>query len=124
MMACAAVVSAPVVLGAMRPAAAGLLSGVTCPLTGTVNKLVGVLSAGWDDGATTAPTTMAQVVQAIGATQLWSRGVTGSGVGVAVIDSGAVPVQGLAGVGKIINGPDLSFESQTGGSSRVLKMGF
>ena len=34
----------------------------------------------------------------------------------AVIDSGVVPVQGLAGAGKVINGPDLSFESQTPGS--------
>ncbi|MEU8612467.1 S8 family serine peptidase [Actinoplanes sp. NPDC048791] len=38
--------------------------------------------------------------------------LTGAGVGVALIDSGVTPVQGLNGAGKVINGPDLSFESQ------------
>jgi serine protease AprX len=38
--------------------------------------------------------------------------ITGKGIGVALIDSGISPVKGLAGTGKIINGPDLSFESQ------------
>ncbi len=40
-------------------------------------------------------------------------GLTGAGVGVALIDSGVAPVQGLKQAGKVINGPDLSFESQT-----------
>jgi hypothetical protein len=70
MVVCAAIVSSPVFLGATPPASAGLLSGLTCPVTGTVNNLVGVLTAGWDDGATTPPTTMASVDQSIGATQL------------------------------------------------------
>jgi diguanylate cyclase (GGDEF)-like protein len=38
--------------------------------------------------------------------------LTGAGVGVALIDSGVAPVQGLNSPGKVINGPDLSFESQ------------
>lgn len=38
--------------------------------------------------------------------------ITGAGVGVALIDSGVAPVRGLDGAGKVINGPDLSFESQ------------
>jgi serine protease AprX len=38
--------------------------------------------------------------------------LTGAGVGVALIDSGVTPVPGLNGAGKVINGPDLSFESQ------------
>jgi serine protease AprX len=36
--------------------------------------------------------------------------LTGRGVGIALIDTGVVPVQGLAN--KVVNGPDLSFESQ------------
>jgi serine protease AprX len=32
---------------------------------------------------------------------------------VAVIDSGIAPVVGLTGVGKVVNGPDLSFDSQS-----------
>ncbi|HEU5106957.1 MAG TPA: S8 family serine peptidase, partial [Micromonosporaceae bacterium] len=39
-------------------------------------------------------------------------GVTGAGVGVALIDSGVAPVKGLEASSKIVNGPDLSFESQ------------
>jgi serine protease AprX len=102
------------VTGAAPPASAGgLLGNLLCPVLNTL----GVTSAGWDDGATTPPTTMTQVAAATGATTLRSRGVDGSGVGVAVIDSGAVPVQGLDGPDKIIYGPDLSFESQNPGSS-------
>jgi serine protease AprX len=91
------------------PASAGLLGNLLCPVVTTVG---GVLSAGWDDGATNPPSTMTQVAQAIGASQLRARGVNGAGIGVAVIDSGAVPVQGLDAPDKIVNGPDLSFESQ------------
>jgi subtilisin family serine protease len=47
-----------------------------------------------------------------GAQAYWKAGYTGKGVDVAVIDTGTAPVPGLAGAGKIINGPDLSFESQ------------
>lgn len=42
----------------------------------------------------------------------WQRGYTGQGVDVALIDSGVVPVDGLTAPGKVINGADLSFESQ------------
>jgi serine protease AprX len=47
-----------------------------------------------------------------GATAWWNAGYTGAGVDVAVIDTGVSPVEGLATPGKIINGPDLSLESQ------------
>ena len=47
--------------------------------------------------------------QAIGADQ---SGATGSGVDVAVIDTGMVPVPALAGQGKVINGPDFSDQSR------------
>jgi len=38
--------------------------------------------------------------------------LTGHGVGVALIDTGVSPVEGLNAPGKVVNGPDLSFESQ------------
>jgi serine protease AprX len=41
--------------------------------------------------------------------------LSGAGIGVALIDSGIAPVAGLNQPGKVINGPDLSFESQTPG---------
>ena len=46
-----------------------------------------------------------------GASSLWDKGVTGKGVDVAVIDSGVVPVNGLAG--KVVYGPDLSLEASS-----------
>jgi hypothetical protein len=42
--------------------------------------------------------------------EMWQRGWTGKGIDVALIDSGVAPVEGL--VVNVINGPDLSFESQ------------
>ena len=45
---------------------------------------------------------------------MWSRGYTGKGVGVALIDTGVIPVTGLNS-GNVVNGPDLSFESQAPG---------
>ncbi len=47
-----------------------------------------------------------------GATAFWNAGYTGSGVDVALIDTGVAPVPGLDSPGKIVNGPDLSLESQ------------
>ncbi len=47
-----------------------------------------------------------------GAHAYWNVGYTGQGVDVALIDSGVAPVNGLTTPGKVINGPDLSFESQ------------
>ncbi len=52
------------------------------------------------------------VTQMTGAQQYWKAGYTGKGVDVALIDSGVVPVDGLTAPGKIVNGPDLSLESQ------------
>ena len=60
-----------------------------------------------------------RVTRAIGADDAWGksdsqgRKITGKGVGVALIDTGVVPVEGLTGAGKVVNGPDLSFESST-----------
>ncbi len=51
------------------------------------------------------------VRRAINADHLLKKGITGRGIDVALIDSGVVPAVGLAGEDKIVNGPDLSFES-------------
>ena len=55
-------------------------------------------------------TTMAIVNEAIGADKLHRKGIDGTGIDVAMIDSGVVPVAGLDPA-RVINGPDLSFES-------------
>lgn len=48
----------------------------------------------------------------IKADEMWEHGFTGRGIDVALIDSGVVPVKGLKTSGKVLHGPDLSFESQ------------
>jgi serine protease AprX len=64
------------------------------------------------DGATD-PGSMYNTTKIIRAQDLWRSGITGHGVDVALIDSGVVPVNGLTVSGKVVNGPDLSFESQS-----------
>lgn len=59
---------------------------------------------------------MYNVTQQIGAVSAWRAGYTGSGVTVAVIDTGVARVEGLDGYGKLVNGPDLSYESQRSGT--------
>ncbi len=61
------------------------------------------------------------VTKTTGAQDVWGkqdphdarRKLTGQGVGVALIDTGVAPVEGLVTSGKVVNGPDLSFESQS-----------
>ncbi len=50
------------------------------------------------------------VVDTIDAEKAWEDGYTGEGIDVALIDTGVVPVQGLDGPGKVIDGPDFSLE--------------
>ena len=58
------------------------------------------------------PYSMANTTLFTGAQAWWNAGFDGSGVDVAVIDTGVSPVHGLDGSGKIVNGPDLSIDSQ------------
>ncbi len=51
-----------------------------------------------------------------GVRQSWKNDATGDGVDVALIDSGVTPVLGLSDPGKIVNGPDLTPESQSTGT--------
>jgi serine protease AprX len=60
----------------------------------------------------TDPYSMASSTAMMGAPAWWAAGYTGRGVDVAVIDTGVAPVPGLDDAGKVINGPDLSLESQ------------
>ncbi len=63
---------------------------------------------------TTDISSMYSISQEItGASDFWKDGFTGDGVGVALIDSGVAPVPGLLTRGKVVNGADLSFESQS-----------
>jgi serine protease AprX len=72
------------------------------------------VDTGWQAGGwqgtkgTTTGLSMSNVVKAIGA---YGTGLDGTGVGVALIDTGVSQVPGLP-ASHIVNGPDLSFESQ------------
>ena len=102
------------------PAQASLLGGLLGTVTGVVGGLVGVVSTaldtttglltGADWGYAPSQTSMGLVNQTIGADKLQSLGYTGKGVGVALIDTGVAPVQGLTS-GNVVNGPDLSLDN-------------
>jgi serine protease AprX len=105
--------------GTAAPAQAGLIGDLTGTvlsltttttslLTGTVASLLG--PTGWivEDGVTD----LDHVAAVVGADRMYARGYTGRGVGVALVDTGVSPVKGLTS-GNVVNGPDLSFESQS-----------
>jgi serine protease AprX len=62
---------------------------------------------------------MASLTAVTGAPAWWGAGYTGAGIDVALIDTGVSPVAGLDAPGKILNGPDLSIESQATNLSRL-----
>jgi serine protease AprX len=70
-----------------------------------------------DDGGVN--TSVDKVKNAAGGKKANTAALTGAGIGVALIDSGVAPVTGLNQAGKVVNGPDLSFESQTPGLTNI-----
>jgi serine protease AprX len=77
-----------------------------------VSAIAGVAATPHASAAVTALPDLASVEQAVGAQQAWQSGATGSGIDVAVLDTGVTPVAGLDGANKLVYGPDLSFDSQ------------
>ena len=69
------------------------------------------LSHSAGSGPELGATSMFHLADTVQAKQLWGAGWSGAGVDVAVIDSGVVPVDGLTAPRKVVDGPDLSFES-------------
>jgi serine protease AprX len=65
------------------------------------------------NGGATDTGSLSAVTRLVGAQALWADGYTGTGIGVAVIDTGVSRVPGLAAPGQVIDGPDLSFDSQS-----------
>ncbi|MDQ4124267.1 MAG: S8 family serine peptidase [Actinomycetota bacterium] len=66
---------------------------------------------GYDASLAANSGSMFNTTNAVKARDYWREGFTGKGVDVALIDSGVVPVEGLTTPGKVVNGPDLSFEA-------------
>jgi serine protease AprX len=65
-----------------------------------------------DGGPSFARLDLDSLGKVIGADDARARGINGAGIDVALIDTGVAPVPGI---GRIVNGPDLSFDSQVPG---------
>ncbi|MFG1607616.1 S8 family serine peptidase [Actinoplanes sp. NPDC049265] len=119
--------AAALALGTATPALAGAVTGPVvladpAATTGAAASPVRLMSGeGWLNQVGSTP--LAPVIRGAGGDKAdradpdagsKPSGVrlTGAGIGVALIDSGVSPVPGLNSAGKVINGPDLSFESQ------------
>ncbi len=89
---------------------AGLLTFVLVLALGMIRAGASWGSSGYDP--TTDQYSMQNVTAGGGAQAWWSAGYTGEGVDVALIDTGVSPVPALSAPGKIVNGVDLSLESQ------------
>lgn len=106
------------VAGTPAPASAGILD----PVTGTLDNLLGVVRGNgfrlglFDEFALigTNPVRIGQVRSAIGGDAADKAGHDGTGIDVALIDTGAVPVPGLDTAAAVAVGPDLSFDRQSG----------
>jgi serine protease AprX len=84
------------------PAAAARQGAASAVVTPTVSTDYGFPATG---------ATLADLRRITRADTAHANGWTGKGVGIALIDTGVVPVDGLT-AGNVVNGPDLSLESQ------------
>ena len=92
--------------------ALSMLSSAACVAEVTPDSPVQFYSIGGYD-PTSDVGSLYDTTKIIGAQQVWNNfGGTGKGVGVALIDTGVAPVQGLNASGQVVNGPDVSFASQ------------
>src|SRR4051812_18737182 len=113
--------AAALTMSTASPAQAGLLGGLLGVVGGVVGGTVGIVTnlldtttgllGGADWGYAPTAARMPEIAGAVNADDMWARGYTGKGVGVALIDTGVVPVQGLKS-GNVVLGPDLSLDSQ------------
>jgi len=94
-------------VGVLGVSAAAMVAGST-----------GTPGGGWASGlwmgggGTVVGTTIKDIRTIINASTGTAGALNGTGVGVALIDTGVAPVPGMP-AGQLVNGPDLSFESQT-----------
>ncbi len=89
---------------------AGLLALVVAMALGMIRSGASWGSSAYDSASDAY--SMQSITAADGTQQWWNAGLTGKGVDVAVIDTGVSPVAGLDSPGKVVNGPDISLESQ------------
>jgi serine protease AprX len=89
----------------------GLLALVLAMALGLIRSGASWGSTAYDPASD--PYSMQNITAGDGTQSWWNAGYTGKGVDVAVIDTGVAPVVGLNSPGKVVNGPDLSLESQS-----------
>ena len=90
-----------------RAASAGVIGSVVAGLVLTASPA----SAGTLGYTPDAKGSLTSIARVVGADQSYRAGITGAGIGVALIDTGVTPVPGLD-TGNVVDGPDLSFDSQ------------
>jgi serine protease AprX len=88
----------------------GLLALLLALVFGGIHSGASWGASGYDPN--TDPYSMQNITAGAGVQAWRNAGDTGNGVDVALIDTGVAPVAGVDSNGKMINGPDLSFESQ------------
>ena len=98
-------------LAAVLAASAALIGAGTGVAHADVNPALGY-DAQSDKGS------MYDIASVVGALDAYRAGYTGKGVGVALIDTGVTQVRGLD-TGNVVNGPDLSFDSQDPATAHV-----
>src|SRR5207237_3075058 len=77
----------------------------------SADRPVHLTENGWDSSGDAG--SLPRTVQSVNATTPAASQATGKGIDVAVIDSGISPVVGLNTTpNKVVNGPDISFDSQ------------
>ena len=103
-----------------RPRLRGLrrfavVGGAVAALVGAAIPVAGAAETPSGGGLGYDPATdvgsLSLITRIVGAQAMWDAGYTGRGVDVAVIDTGVTPVPGLDAPGKVLDGPDLSFDS-------------
>lgn len=96
----------------VRPAgsASSAMTPTTSP-SGAASAGVKAAASGKTGTVTVDTGDLSAVTQLTGARTAWAAGATGRGVDIAVIDTGVAPVEGLDGTGKMLVGPDLSFDA-------------
>jgi serine protease AprX len=97
-------------LAAEVPASAvARLARIVGPDRVTPNGRLELLSSTYEPGTDLG--SLHNTVRMVGGDNGAAAGLTGKGVDIALIDSGVAPVEGLTSAGKVVNGPDLSFDS-------------
>jgi serine protease AprX len=95
--------------------AAGLATVLTALFVGMASASAATTTSatstlGYDPATDTG--SLDAITKLVGARDMWSKGYTGKGIDVALIDTGVATVPGLNS-GNVVNGPDLSTDSQS-----------